>query len=100
MEPGYDFVPALSGVVALDGRTLKARCFHDWSIRLLSQYLHELEFRWNQRDPVMKRSKKGKLRNEMKSKPVMSMIRSLLAKASCCQIRSSSNGRIFYPASG
>ena len=71
--------------------------FHFWSKKHLRRYLHELEFRWNQREPVLKQSKKGKPRIEMKTLPVLTMIRSLLSKAPCCQIRRSANGGIFCP---
>ena len=71
--------------------------FHYLSKKHLSRYLHEVGFRWNQREPVLKTDKKGQLKLVMKRLPVMTMLKSLLTHAPGRQIRRSANGGICCP---
>jgi hypothetical protein len=72
--------------------------FHYLSKKHLSRYLHEIGFRWNQREPVLKTSEKGELKLVIKRLPVMTMLRSLLAHSPGRQPRRFINGGIFCPA--
>ena len=72
----------------------KQGVFHFLSKKHLSRYLHEIGFRWNQREPELKVTKKGKLKIVMKRLPALSMLKSLLANAPGRQIRRSANGGI------
>jgi hypothetical protein len=72
----------------------KQGVFHFWSKEHLNRYLHEFGFRWNHREPKIKKTRKGKLKLVMKPLPVMVMIRSLISAASGKQIRRSPNGGI------
>ena len=71
--------------------------FHYLSKKHLSRYLHEIGFRWNQREPVLKTNKKGQLKLVMKRLPAMAMLKSLLTHAPGRQIRRSANGGIYCP---
>ena len=71
--------------------------FHYLSKKHLSRYLHEIGFRWNQREPVLKTNKKGQLKLVMKRLPAMAMLKSLLVHAPGRQIRRSVNGGIYCP---
>ena len=71
--------------------------FHYLSKKHLSRYLHEIGFRWNQREPVLKTNKKGKLKLVMKRLSPMTMLKSLLIQAPGRQIRRSANGGIYCP---
>lgn len=68
--------------------------FHYLSKKHLSRYLHEIGFRWNQREPELKVTKTGKLKIVMKRLPALAMLKSLLAHAPGRQIRRSVNGGI------
>jgi hypothetical protein len=68
--------------------------FHYLSKKHLSRYLHEIGFRWNQREPELKVTKKGKLKIVMKRLPALTMLKSLLVHAPGRQIRRSTNGGI------
>ena len=72
----------------------KQGIFHFWSPKHLNRYLHELAFRWNHREPKLKRNRKGKLKLVMKPMPVMTLLRSLLSSAAGKQLRRSANGGI------
>ena len=72
----------------------KQGVFHFWSPKHIKRYLHEIEIRWNHREPELKKTKKGKFKIVMKPKPVIEMIRSLLSAARGRQIRRSANGGI------
>ncbi len=72
----------------------KQGIFHFWSPKHLNRYLHELAFRWNHREPKLKRTRKGKLKLVMKPMPVMAVLRSLLSSAAGKQLRRSVNGGI------
>jgi len=73
----------------------KQGVFHYLSKKRLSRYLHEIGFRWNQRDPELKVTKKGELKIVMKRLSALIMLRSLLVHAPGRQIRRSANGGIF-----
>lgn len=45
--------------------------FHYLRKKHFSRYLHEIGFRWNQREPVWKKNRKGELMIIMKSLPVL-----------------------------
>ena len=73
----------------------KQGVYHYLSKKHLSRYLHEVGFRWNQREPVLKVTKKGKLKIVMERLSVLTMLKSLLAHAPGRQIRRSVKGGIF-----
>ena len=68
--------------------------FHYLSKKHLSRYLHEISFRWNQREPELKVTRKGSLKIVMKRLPALTMLKSLLTHAPGRQIRRSTNGGI------
>jgi len=72
----------------------KQGVYHFWSSNHLNRYLHELAFRWNHREPELKRTRKGTLKLVMKPMPMMTMLRSLISSAPGKQLRRSSNGGI------
>ena len=72
----------------------KQGVFHYLSKKHLSLYLHEVGFRWNQREPELKVTKAGKLKIVMKRLPAHTMLKALLANAPGRQIRRSANGGI------
>jgi len=72
----------------------KQGVFHYLSKKHLPRYLHEVGFRWNQREPELKVTKAGKLKIVMKRLPALTMLKSLLAQAPGRQIRRSLNGGI------
>lgn len=73
----------------------KEGVFHYWSKDHMRRYLHEIEFRWNHREPKVQKTRKGKLRIVMKPLPVIEMLASLLSSAPGRQVRRSSSGGIF-----
>ena len=73
----------------------KQGVFHYLSKKHLSRYLHEIGFRWNQREPELKVTQKGELKIVMKRLPVLTMLESLLVHAPDRQVRRSANGGIF-----
>ncbi len=73
----------------------KQGVFHYLSKKHLSRYLHEIGFRWNQREPKLKVTQKGKHKIVMKRLPVLTMLESLLVHAPGRQVRRSANGGIF-----
>jgi len=73
----------------------KQGVFHYLSKKNLSRYLHEIDFRWNQREPELKVIQKGKLKIVMKHLPVLTMLESLLVHAPGRQVRRSANPGIF-----
>ena len=73
----------------------KQGVFHYLSKKHLSRYLHEIGFRWNQREPELKVTKKGELKIVMKRLPVLTMLESLLVHAPGRQVRRSAKGGIF-----
>jgi hypothetical protein len=72
----------------------KQGVFHYLSKKHLSRYLHEVGFRWNQREPELKVTKKGKFKLVMKRLPALTMLKSLLINAPGRQVRRSVNGGI------
>ena len=73
----------------------KEGVFHYLSKKHLSRYLHEIGFRWNQREPELKVTKKAELKIVMKRLSALIMLKSLLVHAPGRQIRRSANGGIF-----
>lgn len=73
----------------------KQGVFHYLSKKHLSRYLHEIGFRWNQREPKFKVTQKGELKIVMNRLPVLTMLESLLVHAPGRQVRRSANGGIF-----
>ena len=73
----------------------KQGVFHYLSKKHLSRYLHEIGFRWNQREPELKVTKKGELKIVMKRLSAFTMLKSLLVHAPGRQIRRSVNGGIY-----
>jgi hypothetical protein len=72
----------------------KQGVFHYWSPRHLKRYLHEVAFRWNHREPELKKTRDGRIKIVMKQLPVMTMLKSLLSSAPGRQVRRSANGGI------
>ena len=73
----------------------KQGVFHYLSKKHLSRYLHEIGFRWNQREPELKVTKKGEFKIVMKRVSALTMLKSLLAYVPGRQVRRSANGGIF-----
>ena len=73
----------------------KQGVFHYLSKKHLSRYMHEIGFRWNQREPELKVTKKGEFKIVMKRVSALTMLKSLLAYAPGRQVRRSANGGIF-----
>lgn len=73
----------------------KEGVFHYWSKDHMERYLHEIEFRWNHREPKVQKTRKGKLKIVMKPLPVIDMLVSLLSAAPGRQVRRSIKGGIF-----
>lgn len=78
----------------------KLGVFHYLSKKHLSRYLDEIGFRWNQREPNLKITKKGKLEIVMKRLPALTMLKALLANAPGRQIRRALNGGILCIETG
>jgi len=74
--------------------------FHYLSKKHLSGYLHEVGFRWNQREQKLKVTQKGKFKIVMKRLPALTMLKSLLTNAPGRQLRRSVNGGIFCIETG
>lgn len=68
--------------------------YHYLSKKHLSRYLDEIGFRWNQRTPELKITKKGKPRIVMKRLPPLTMLKALLLNARGRQVRRSASGGI------
>ena len=73
----------------------KQGVFHYLSKKHLSRYLNEIGFRWNQREPKLKMTKKGEYKIVMNRLPALTMLKSLLVNAPGRQVRRSANGGIF-----
>ena len=65
--------------------------FHYLSRKHLSRYLHEFEFRWDQRVPDAKRNKSGKNKVKMKSIPIVDMLCLLIMRCSGAHLRRTVN---------
>jgi hypothetical protein len=72
----------------------KQGVFHYLSKKHLCRYLHEIGFRWNQREPELKVSRKGSLKIVMKRLQAITMLKLLLVHAPGRQVRRSANGGI------
>lgn len=70
----------------------KQGVFHFLSKKHLYRYLHEIGFRWDHRDPVLKLTKEGTQKIVMIPMPVFKMIASVLSCSSGRQLRRSKNG--------
>jgi hypothetical protein len=75
----------------------KQGVFHYLSKAHMNRYIHEAEFRWNQREPIEKTKRNGTRKIVMVSLPVMTRLRSLLSHAPGQWLRRSLNGGIYSP---
>jgi hypothetical protein len=55
----------------------KLGVFHYFSKEHIQRFLHEIGFRWNHKNPELKRTRKGKLKFIMEPLPVIARLRSL-----------------------
>ena len=78
----------------------KQGVFHYLSKEHIARYIHEAEFRWNQREPVEKTKKNGTRKIVMVPLPFMTRLRSLLSQAPGKWLRRSHNGGIYCPING
>jgi len=62
-----------------------------------SWYLGEVTFRWNNRDPVIKKTRKGTFKIVMQAKPVLTILKNLLEHAVGTQLRRTIRGGIATP---
>jgi len=75
----------------------KLGVFHFLSRRHTKRYVGEIAFRWNNREPHEKKTRKGLIKIIMKAKPVLQLLGSLLENAVGIQLRRSIYGGIFTP---
>lgn len=75
----------------------KQGVFHFMSKRHLKRYIGEVAFRWNNRDPVMKTTKKGVSKIVMQAKPILDQLQNLLINAVGIQLRRTIYGGIATP---
>jgi len=75
----------------------KQGVFHYLSKRHLSRYIDEVAFRWNNREPVVKTTRKGVLKIVMQAKPVLTIMKNLLEHAVGTQLRRTIRGGIATP---
>jgi transposase-like protein len=75
----------------------KQGVFHYLSKRHLRRYIGEVAFRWNNRDPVEKKTKEGASKIVMKAKPVLEQLQNLLKHAIGTQLRRTIYGGIAIP---
>lgn len=75
----------------------KQGVFHYLSRRHLRRYIGEVAFRWNNRDPVEKKTKEGVSKIVMQAKPVLEQLQNLLKHAVGVQLRRSIYGGIATP---
>ena len=75
----------------------KQGVFHHLSRRHMHRYIHEIEFRWNHREPVEKTRKDGSKKIVMRSLPVIVVLKSLISHAIGQCLRRSANGGILCP---
>lgn len=67
--------------------------------RLLRRYIGEIAFRWNNRDPVEKKTKKGVSKIAMQAKPILEQLQNLRRHAVDTQLRRTIYGGIATPQS-
>jgi hypothetical protein len=75
----------------------KQGVIHNLSKRHLRRYIGEIAFRWNNRDPVEKKTKKGVSKIVMQAKPILEQLQNLLRYAVGTQIRRTIYGGIVTP---
>jgi hypothetical protein len=75
----------------------KQGVFHYLSRRHLRRYIGEVAFRWNNRDPVEKKTKKGVPKIVMQAKPILEQLQNLLKHAVGTQLRRTIYGGIATP---
>jgi len=75
----------------------KQGVFHYLSRRHLRRYIGEVAFRWNNRDPVEKKTKEGVSKIIMQAKPVLEQLQNLLKHAVGTQLRRTIYGGIATP---
>jgi len=75
----------------------KQGVFHYLSKRHLSRYVDEVVFRWNNREPVVKVTRKEVLKIVMQAKPVLTILKNLLGHAVGTQLRRTIRGGIATP---
>jgi transposase-like protein len=75
----------------------KQGVFHYLSKRHLRRYIGEIAFRWNNRDPVEKKTKKGVSKIVMQAKPILVQLQNLLKHAVGAQLRRTIYGGIATP---
>ena len=75
----------------------KQGVFHYLSRRHLRRYIGEVAFRWNNRDPVEKKTKEGVSKITMQAKPVLEQLQNLLKHAVGTQLRRTIYGGIATP---
>jgi hypothetical protein len=69
----------------------KQGVFHYLSNKHLARYLSEFSFRWDQRIPEKKTTRKGKKKIIMRPLPVMALLIALISKAAGRQLRRTLN---------
>ncbi len=75
----------------------KQGVFHFLSTRHLSRYIGEVAFRWNNRDPVEKKTRTGISKIVMQAKPILEQLQNLLKYAVGIQLRRTIYGGIATP---
>ena len=75
----------------------KQGVFHYMSKTHMHRYIHEAEFRWNQRTPVEKVRKNGTRKTVMVPLPLMIRLKALIQHAAGQCLRRSRNGGIYCP---
>ncbi len=75
----------------------KQGVFHYLSTRHLPRYVDEVAFRWNNRDPLTKKTRKGVFKVVMQVRPVLTMLQNMLKHAVGTQLRRTIWGGIATP---
>jgi hypothetical protein len=75
----------------------KQGVFHYLSRRHLRRYIGEVAFRWNNRNPVEKKTKTGDSKIVMQAKPILEQLQNLLKHAVGAQLRRTIYGGIATP---
>lgn len=75
----------------------KLGVFHYLSTRHLPRYIGEVAFRWNNRDPVEKKTNDGVSKIVMQAKPILEQLQNLLKNAIGTQLRRTIYGGIATP---
>lgn len=75
----------------------KQGVFHYLSKRHLTRYVGEIQFRWNNRDPIKKIAKNGISKIVMRAKPILEQLNNVLRFAVGTQLRRTRYGGIAIP---